>query len=238
MWRPISLAVSVFVVAGLAAGAVYADPPRVLRSELQDRGDRDQGRSDGARRGDWDGDHRRGSDASQGQHRDRDGQQVAVRDNQWNERGRDGDRNRIRDRGHEGDRNRDRDGRDGHDGRRDDGHHDDGRHGDRDRYGDNYRDQHRNHDRGRYRDRDRYRVGVYLGSPWTWDTYGNGYGRDYGGGYGRGYGRGYGDREYRDDCRVVYRWRYNRWGRRYSEPVQVCYDSWGRSYVSPYSDRW
>ncbi len=213
MKRSVAVAVSLAIFVGVAAGSVFADPPRVLRSEIQDRVDGGHGRADRADGGA--GDRYSGRDAGRVEHNDRDRQQVVVRDDRRDDR--DGGRNRARYADHRGDRGDDRDrnwDRNGEHRR------------DNDRSRDHRRDNHRDHRRDNHRDhdRDRYRVGVYLGSPWAWGAYDRGYGYDR-----------YADR---DDCRVVYRWRYNRWGRRYSEPVQVCYDSWGRSYVSPYSDRW
>ena len=230
MKRSVAVAISLVVFAGVTTASAFADPPRVLRSEIRDRADGGHGRSDRSDGQAWDRhgghDNRVGGESDRSTYVDRDRQQVAVRDL------RDDDQDRIRDRGQERGRDRDHNQDRDRDYGQDRDRHADHR-GDHDDYRDRARDRDRDRDRGRERDRhsdrDRYRVGVYLGSPWTWSAYDRGYGYD-----SYAYDRG----AYRDDCRVVYRWRYNRWGRRYSEPVQVCYDSWGRSYVSPYSDRW
>ena len=133
-----------------------------------------------------------------------------IRDQGDHDRGRhhDGDRDRDRDRDRD-DRRHDRD-RDGRQHARDDDRHrdrwrdDDRRHDYRhDRRDDRRHD--RRHDR-RY-DNDRYSFGLYLGSPWLGAPY---YHDDY--------------PRYRDDCRIVYRTRYDRWGRAYRERVRECYD--------------
>lgn len=123
------------------------------------------------------------------------------------DRGGDHDDDRGRDRDEDrGDHRGDRDDHRGHDGRWD-GRGDRGH--DRDRgHDDRWRDYDRRDHRYRDRDRDRYSFGLYLGSPWYVAP---GY-------YYDDYPR------YRDDCRVVYRTRYDRWGRPYRERVRECYD--------------
>ncbi len=136
-------------------------------------------------------------------------------------RGRDGDRGGNHDRG--GDRDHDRP-RDRDDDRRHGREHDRDRYRDHDRWRDRdrWRDYGRHHDHrhdrrhDRRHDNDRYSFGLFLGSPWLGSP-------DYYDDYPR----------YRDDCRIVYRTRYDRWGRAYRERVRECYDR-GRGYWAPW----
>jgi hypothetical protein len=137
-----------------------------------------------------------------------------IRDHDDRDRGRDRDGDRDRGRDHDRDRDDRRHDRDGRQHVRDDDHRDRWRDHDRhdrrhDRRHERYDRYDRRYDRrhDRRHDNDRYSFGLFLGSPWLGDPY---YYDDY--------------PRYRDDCRIVYRTRYDRWGRAYRERVRECYD--------------